>query len=253
MDYLLALLIAIGLNLSVFVFAYWRQTDKLTDLTYASTFIAIAVALYIMCTDSVVSALIVGMVAVWAIRLGVYLGIRIHKMGKDRRFDAWRANFWKFGRFWLLQGASVWIIMAPAMIVLVNMPAQFNLWSLVGLVVWAIGLAIETIADQQKYQFLNNPKNKGKWIASGLWGWSRHPNYFGEIMVWLGVYLFAIPYLSFWLAIIALASPLWISGLLIFGTGLPQAEKRADAKWGKIPAYRKYKKHVPILIPKRLP
>ncbi len=252
MEFWLALSMALLLNAAVFVIAYLKQTDKLTDITYAGTFLLIAAVLFAMCAGAGPSLAILLMVGLWSLRLGIFLGVRIHKIGRDKRFDGVRENFRKFAAFWLGQGFSAWVIMLPAIYVLDLMPDEIGAWSAIGLAVFTLGFVLEAAADQQKYEFLNNPKNRGKWIESGLWGYSRHPNYLGEILVWLGIYLFAVPYLSGWQIAIAAISPLWIAGLLIFVTGIPKTEAGADHKWGKNPAYRAYKKRVPVLIPKRL-
>ncbi len=119
----------------------------------------------------------------------------------------------------------------------------------VSLFEWTVGLIIETIADVQKIQFKNNPANKGKWIESGIWRYSRHPNYFGEIVVWIGVYIVAATSLPFVQAAIGLISPLFIIVLLLFVSGIPILEKSADKRWGNDPAYKKYKKRTSLLIP----
>ncbi|HVX58641.1 MAG TPA: DUF1295 domain-containing protein, partial [Candidatus Saccharimonadales bacterium] len=106
-----------------------------------------------------------------------------------------------------------------------------------------------TIADAQKYNFNLETANHGKWIASGLWKYSRHPNYFGEILMWLGVYIYCFSYVNTAERIIGLASPLVIAYLLIFVTGLPRLERDADRKWGKQSAYRQYKATTSPLVP----
>jgi len=120
---------------------------------------------------------------------------------------------------------------------------------IVGVVLWLIGLVVEAVADWQKFQFIQNKKNKDKWIQSGIWKYSRHPNYFGEIMVWFGVYVFVVSGLTGSEQLFAMASPLFITFLLLFVSGVPLLEKSADAKWGKEPAYKKYKKSTSILLP----
>ncbi|MBD3155066.1 MAG: DUF1295 domain-containing protein, partial [Candidatus Aenigmarchaeota archaeon] len=120
--------------------------------------------------------------------------------------------------------------------------------SFIGFIIWGLGLTIETIADLQKFKFKNNPKNKGKWIQSGLWKYSRHPNYFGEILCWVGVYIYCLNYLSGLNALIGLISPVFISSLLLFVTGIPRLEERHDKKYGDKKEYQKYKKKTSKLI-----
>jgi steroid 5-alpha reductase family enzyme len=140
--------------------------------------------------------------------------------------------------------------MIPSIFILNKVPAGFSAFSAIGTSVWVIGLLLETIADQQKSAFLANPKNKGRWMESGLWAYTRHPNYLGEILVWTGIFLFALPYLSVWEAVVSLISPLWIMILLIFISGIPLAEASAEKKWGNVKSYKDYKERVPTLLPR---
>ena len=249
MLFLETLIVVVALNLAVFLVAFLLQSDKLTDFTYGMSFVAIALYAGMGNLGNPHVALISTLVGLWAFRLSVYLVIRIRKIKRDKRFDGMRENFLKFGRFWLLQGISAWVIMIPAIYALSLPVSTFSLSTYVGLAVWCIGFIFETVGDYQKYIFINNPKNKGKWIGSGLWAITRHPNYFGEICMWVGVYIIAFPLLTSLQSFIALMSPLWITIVLVFLTGIPILEKGADKKWGSQKAYKEYKKHTPILIP----
>lgn len=245
-----ALIFVVALNLAGFLIAYKLKSDKLTDLSYGLSFLLIATFVYRQHGGSFTSKLFLALSALWALRLASFLLIRIFKMKKDKRFDGVRENFWKFGQFWLFQAITSWIIMVPAIYVISKNPVSFNKASLWGVIIWIIGFLFETISDIQKYKFSNNVANKDRWISEGLWAFSRHPNYFGEITMWIGVYLAAMPYLTNGQTFIALISPLWISYLLIFVTGLPKLEDYADNKWGNISEYKRYKKQTPILVPK---
>ncbi len=240
------LLISLGLNILMFIPAFIFKTDKLTDLSYALSFIALAIISLILGGTSSIKLLLAGMVILWGIRLGAFLFIRIRKQNKDKRFDGIRESFPKFLQFWVLQGLSVWVIMLPALF-FISTPSLLALWP--GFLIWVIGLSVETISDLQKYRFTQNPKNKGKFISSGLWKYSRHPNYFGEILCWIGVYIFAFASLAPLQKLTALASPLYIIVLLIFVTGLPLLEKSADSKWGSQKTYQEYKRKTSVLIP----
>ena len=170
-------------------------------------------------------------------------------MGRDKRFDERRNDFWAFLKFWLLQGVLAWILMIPAIYLFGLTDLATNTLVLAGIDIFAIGLIIETVADYQKFTFIINKVNRGKWIESGLWKYSRHPNYFGEILVWVGVYVFTLGNLSGLPAILGIVSPLFISLSLIFVTGLPLLEKAADKRWGSDPQYQEYKKRTSILVP----
>mgnify|MGYP000849005613 FL=1 len=243
------LLFTLVLNIVLFLFAFKYKTDKLTDGAYALSFAAIS--LFALFSGPVsTSRIVVSLLSViWAARLGGFLVYRIRKTGKDKRFDAWRDKFWLLGRFWVLQGITAWVVMLPSLFALSKDGLELGLGSYVAAVFWATALLIETVADLQKYRFNQDPKNKGKWIESGLWSWSRHPNYFGEICVWVSVYLVAFPVLNTTEAGIGLISPLFIASILLFATGIPILEKSADERWGKDAKYRAYKKRTSVLIP----
>jgi steroid 5-alpha reductase family enzyme len=125
--------------------------------------------------------------------------------------------------------------------------------AILGVVVFLLGLIVETFADLQKYRFINNPANKGKWIDEGLWHYSRHPNYFGEITLWFGVYIFTLSAISGFDAVLGIISPIYIASIIIFVSGISLLEKGAEKKWGDNPEYLKYKKTTSplILLPKK--
>lgn len=250
MLHILAISLAISLviNAAMFLLAYWLQSDKLTDASYAVSFIALA--LFCLSRSDYSSPGLVGLslIIVWALRIGSFLLYRVIKSGRDPRFDEMRESFVKFGRFWLGQALTVWILMIPATLAFTH-KSKWGMLSIIGVVVWLIGFTTEAIADLQKYRFTHDPKHKNQWIESGLWRYSRHPNYFGEILVWIGMYIFALPSLTTLEAIVALVSPLFIATLLLFVSGIPILEKSADKRWGTSPAYRTYKKRTSLLVP----
>ena len=246
---LYALILSIVINLIVFVIAYILQTDKLTDLTYAGTFVVLAACGLSLAGWTWPGIVLFVMVLLWALRLGTYLGIRIHKKGRDKRFDDMRPKFWRFAGFWSIQATTIWVLSIPVLLFLSQAPETIGLVSFAGLAIWLIGLIIETTADLQKYRFINDRKNKGKWIERGLWRYSRHPNYFGEMLVWIGVYVFVAPALPLWQGFVALIGPLFIIFLLLRVSGVPMLEKAADKRWGSQKAYQEYKKRTRVIIP----
>jgi steroid 5-alpha reductase family enzyme len=187
--------------------------------------------------------LMLSMVCLWAIRLGSYLLYRIKKMNRDRRFDGFRGNWLGFLKFWILQSVSIWIIALPAMIFLIKKNPEFYWW---GIIVWGVGFVIETIADAQKFSF--KLKHKDQFMDKGLFSKVRYPNYTGEILCWLGIFIFALPAFQGmeWLAII---SPIWITILLLFISGIPLLEKQYEEKYGHEAKFQAYKKETPMLIP----
>jgi len=242
-------LIAVLINIFVFIPAYLWKTDKLTDISYSLTFFVLACyGLYINNFELPYLILFLAITA-WAFRLGAYLLIRIKKMGRDKRFDGMREDFWRFFKFWFFQGISVWVIMVPSLLFFNSEISYLGIISYTGIAIWLLGLLIETFSDLQKYKFINNPQNKGVWIETGLWKYSRHPNYFGEITLWVGVYLFVFPHLDFAQNIFGLISPLYIAFIIIFISGIPMLEKAADKRWGENPSYQNYKKRTSVLVP----
>jgi len=246
--YIWALVISLGLNLILFIPAYKFQTDKLTDLSYSLTFIIIAVFAFARSSGSAAHLLLLIIVLAWALRLGGFLFIRINKMKKDSRFDEMRQKPWSFFRFWFFQGLTVFVVLAAALAFWSNPLARINAISYAGWLIFGLGLALEAMADYQKYRF-SNTKTKDIWIDTGFWRISRHPNYLGEIMVWLGVYIFCFTSMSVTGRFLGLASPIYIAGILLFFSGMPLIEKSADKKWGKLKDYQEYKKQVPSLVP----
>jgi steroid 5-alpha reductase family enzyme len=244
----LALVLSVGINVVMFVPAFKFKTDKLTDISYALTFMFVSLVVYLQSSMTNGHLLVLVMVWAWALRLGGFLLYRVSVVGKDQRFDAMRTSLWKFGRFWLLQGLTVFVVLLAAIIYWKQPFARLDWWALVGGIIFAEGLLLEAVADQQKFKFKQTGQ-KG-WIETGVWSISRHPNYLGEMMVWSGLFLFVSSSLQFNDMLIALISPLYIFLLLRFVSGIPILEKAADAKWGKQPKYQAYKHRVPLLVPR---
>lgn len=234
-----------------FIPAFKAQTEKYYDLTGALTYISITLLLVVL-TPGVDARglLLAAMVVAWAVRLGSFLFRRVSKHGKDDRFDEIKPSFIRFLNTWTVQGLWVVLTAAAAWIAITSVArVALDGWALAGFLVWAGGFGIEAVADNQKGRFKADPANKGRFISTGLWSKSRHPNYFGEIVLWTGVLLIAVPVLQGW-QWLALLSPLFVALLLIKGSGIPLLEKKADRKWGGEPEYEAYKKNTPVLIPK---
>jgi len=243
-----SLLISICINIALFIPAYLFKTDRLTDASYAITFITLALFGLLSNKVTVSTIVLTTLILFWATRLGTFLVIRVSKSKKDKRFDDIRNNFFKFLGFWILQAITVWIILIPTTLYF-KQPTQNILAIIIGTIMWILGFLIESIADLQKISFKNNSKNKNKFISEGLWKYSRHPNYFGEILCWIGIFVytinFAVPINIVW----GLISPVFITILLLFFSGIPPLEKYADKKWGKEKEYIEYKRTTSILVP----
>jgi steroid 5-alpha reductase family enzyme len=248
-SYLLgALWISLLINLCLFLVAFRFKTDRLTDISYALTFVLLSSYGLFSCHPTTYHLVLFALVCLWAARLGGFLLYRVWKKKKDKRFDEMRNSFWKFGRFWLGQGLTVWVVLLPALMALHWHNAMLGKFSWLEIGLWLGGLAIEAVADWQKYKFSTQNSNKGTWIQEGLWKYSRHPNYLGEIMVWVGIYLFTFNALSVKGRLVGLISPLFIIAILLCVTGIPILEKSADARWGKDKKYQDYKHRTSILF-----
>jgi len=251
MGLLTALAISLGLNGFFFVVAAVLRTDVFTDITYSLTFILLTAYLFFTkSSHSPVQLMTAAAVVLWGLRLGTYLFNRILHIKVDHRFDDKRDNPIRFGMFWLLQAVTVWVVMLPVYGILsssrmMNLPVWYIL---PGAVIFIVGLVIEAVADAQKYRFKMDAGSKGSFMSSGIWKYSRHPNYFGEILVWWalawpGVFLFqGLEFLFF-------LGPVYITLLLLLVSGIPLLEKSADEKWGNEPLYQKYKRTTSILVP----
>jgi steroid 5-alpha reductase family enzyme len=243
--------LAFAINWIAFIPAYILQTEKFFDLTGSITYTSIAIIGLIMSPEVDLRTIIVtALIIIWAMRLGSFLFKRILKDGKDGRFDDLKPNFLSFLIVWSLQGLWVTFTLAAAMVVISSSTKlSLGIVGVIGIIVWIIGFAFEVIADTQKSKWRQKPENKGKFINSGLWKRSRHPNYFGEITLWLGVAIIAFPVMSGW-QYITLISPVFVAILLIKISGIPLLQERADKKWGGQADYEEYKKNTPLLFPK---
>ncbi|MEZ5319185.1 MAG: DUF1295 domain-containing protein [Vicinamibacterales bacterium] len=252
MDDLIPLLLTLAASLAVqavfFAVAATLRTDKVTDLSYGLTFVLLAAWLFLRHDPAArPQAVLAALVVLWGLRLAGYLFYRILRMGRDTRFDGVRDHFWKFLQFWFFQGVVVWAIMIPVT-VWFGRPGPWNPAMTAGVLVWAAGLVIETVADRQKFRHKTAPGGRDRWVDTGLWRYSRHPNYFGELLCWWGVFLFVLPDLG-WLAPVGLVGPLTITLVLLRLTGIPTLEQSAARKWGADPAYQAYRRRTRLLVP----
>ena len=247
----LAIALAFIIQWLAFLPAYALKTEKFYDLTGSLTYLSVtALAVFLSPSPDGRAWLLFAMVAVWAVRLGSFLFLRIRSAGEDRRFREIKQSFSRFLIAWTLQGLWVAFSLAAALAAITSqMRVELGLFALAGFLVWAFGFAVEVIADRQKSAFKARPENEGKFITTGLWAWSRHPNYFGEIVLWIGVLIITVPVLNGW-QWVALISPIFITLLLTRISGIPMLEARADEKWGGQAEYEQYKASTPMLVPR---
>ena len=240
----------------VFLPSYYWHTEKFYDLTGSVTYIFITLlALYhkgqfIVPRADIRSLLLAMIIIIWALRLGSFLFMRILKDKEDRRFNEWKFSFPLFLRTWTLQGMWIFLTSIAAITsISTRKIVAPDVFFFVGGFLWLFGFLFETISDFQKRKFKS--KNKDGFITSGLWSVSRHPNYFGEIVLWVGVAIISYPTLYGW-QYVSLISPLFVYWLLTRVSGIPLLEEHAEKKWGKDKKYISYKENTPELFPRIL-
>ena len=234
--------------------AFIFKTEKFYDLTGSLTYItAISFALYSTNTSQNLDlgSLIIGAaIIIWAVRLGSFLFMRIHKDKKDGRFDSIKTSFSQFFMTWTLQGMWVFICSSAALVAIANPTGVvINIVFFIGLALFLLGFAVEVIADNQKTKFRSIPENIDQFINEGLWARSRHPNYFGEITLWTGITVMGISTFE-GMNYLAIFSPIFSYLLLVYVSGVRMLEFRGQRKWGHLDEYNTYKKNTPKLIPK---
>lgn len=243
--------LAFLINWAVFVPSTLAKTERYYDLTGSATYVTVVVVALALSGDLDARAWIGGaMVIVWAVRLGSFLFRRIRRDGRDGRFDTIKTDPLRFFMTWTLQGLWVLLTLAAALAIITGVERRPIDWvAIVGVVVWITGFTTEVVADRQKAAFKRDPANEGRFITSGLWAWSRHPNYFGEIVLWTGVAIMALPVLSGW-RWVTLISPVFVTLLLTRVSGIPMLEARAEKRWGDEEAFRDYTGNTPVLVPR---
>ncbi|NCX41766.1 MAG: DUF1295 domain-containing protein [Proteobacteria bacterium] len=232
--------------------AYVFQTEKFYDLTGSLTYLSVTWYALILASGDFANAnlantVIVLLISLWALRLGSFLFMRIHKDGEDKRFRTIKPSATQFFMTWTLQG--LWVSLC-SMCALTAISSDngvvINALFYFGLGLFLLGFSIEIVADNQKSKFRSFPENRDKFITTGLWAKSRHPNYFGEIVLWAGIAVMSFSSLGGW-QYLTLISPIFTYILLVYVSGVRMLEARADIKWGHDENYKKYKSNTPVL------
>ena len=250
-----AVLIAFIIQWVAFIPAYAFQTEKFYDLTGTLTYLTVTwYALYMSSEKftnlNVASIAIVLLISLWAIRLGSFLFSRIHKDGEDKRFRTIKPSATQFFMTWTLQG--LWVSLC-SMCALTAISSEsgvvVNAFYYLGVGLFIYGFYTEVKADNEKSKFRSVPENRDKFITTGLWAKSRHPNYFGEIVLWAAIAVISLPSLS-GLQYITLISPIFTYVLLVHVSGVRMLEARGQKQWGHLEEYKAYQKSTPMLFPK---
>ena len=246
-------LVAFAINWLVFIPSSFAKSEKYYDLTGGISYISVIVIAVLFTRELDTRAgLVAIMVIVWAIRLAGFLFLRIQQDGHDDRFDEIKVNSLRFFLTWSLQGLWVLLTVACALVIITNgVSKPIGLIGSIGIAMWLIGFLFECVADAQKRAFKRNPDNQNRFISSGLWAWSQHPNYFGEMLLWFGVALLALPILQGW-QWMCIISPFFVVLLISRVSGIPMLQAKAQKKWGDDVDYQRYIANTPLLLP-RLP
>ncbi|GHA17143.1 hypothetical protein GCM10008090_28530 [Arenicella chitinivorans] len=241
---------AFVINWLAYIPAVVMQTEKFYDLVGSLTYLCVVAIAVLLSTDlDLRAALVALMVSIWAVRLGSFLFMRIHQDGTDDRFDEIKRSVPRFLFAWTMQGLWVIFTAAAALAIVTSAQREPLGWlGNLGILVWVTGFSIEVLADAQKRAFKRDRANQGDFIRSGLWAWSRHPNYFGEITLWIGVALMAVPVISGWQWVVMI-SPIFVYLLITKISGIPTLEKKAKARWGENAAYQDYIRRTSRLVP----
>ncbi|XP_005105370.1 uncharacterized protein LOC101846158 [Aplysia californica] len=245
-------IVTVAMQFSFFLIACTCKFDKVTDFAGGTNFVVLAVLTFGLAeTFEYRQILVTVFIVVWGLRLSGYLLYRIIKIGEDNRFDDKRDNCLKFAGFWVFQ--AFWVFTVSLPVIFINAPITADRSDYVtpqdgvGIVLFSVGLLTETVADLQKFSFRNNPANRGQWCATGLWHFSRHPNYFGEICVWLGVFIISTSILEDgqWAAVL---SPIFTISILLFLSGIPLLEQKSDERYRSNADYVAYKNRTSPLV-----
>jgi steroid 5-alpha reductase family enzyme len=231
-----------------FFISLWKKRNDVADIAWGLGYVVLALYLHFSFPASPVDLVVYGLVAIWGIRLALHIGLRTRKKTEDFRYKQWREEWGKsflvrsYLQVYILQAGFLLIIATPLFIVSQNEVSTWSWLSYGGIILWMVGFCFQAVGDFQLSQFKKKPQNKGHIIQSGLWKYSRHPNYFGEICMWWGVFLIVLHLPYGWLGII---SPLTITLLLVFVSGIPMLEKKYEGN----PEFEAYKQKTSALIP----
>lgn len=249
---LISLAVICSIMFITWIWATAIHNYSVVDVLWAFNFAVIAAIIYLSATGNETRKMIVcGLALLWSLRLALHLATRVlsHLDEEEGRYKQlrkeWAANLTiKFFFFFQMQAVSNVVLSIPFFVIAVNKNAGISITEYVGAIAWFISIIGEGIADWQLKQFKKDPDNKGKVCSVGLWNYSRHPNYFFQLMIWISVLIFALPSHYGWVAIIC---PLFIGYLLFKVTGIPMTEEQSLRSKGE--AYKKYQRTTSVFVP----
>jgi steroid 5-alpha reductase family enzyme len=250
MNYYLALILVLFVYMSLwFLVSLIKKRNDVADVAWGLGFVLITWTSYFLSDDSGLRGLLVGvLVSVWGLRLAWHIHTRNKGRTEDYRYLAWRKEWgkWFYPRsylqVYLLQGMFLFLIVMPVLFINKSAGTALGILDVLGLAVWLFGFYFEAVGDAQLAQFIKNPANKGRLMQSGLWAYTRHPNYFGEVTQWWGLWLIALSVPNGWLGIIG---PITITFLILKVSGIPMLEKKMEEN----PEFADYKRRVSVFIP----
>lgn len=249
--YFLTLGVVLFLYMSLwFVVSLIRKRNDVADVAWGLGFVLMAWTSFLISGDISVRALIVdALVSIWGLRLAWHIHARNRGKGEDYRYAAWRVEWgrWFYLRsylqVYLLQGALLFLIVTPVVVINMHQGGSLGLLDVLGIIVWCVGFYFESVGDAELARFIKDPANKGKLMQSGLWAYTRHPNYFGEVTQWWGIWILALSVPSGLLSVIG---PLTITFLILKVSGIPLLEKKMELH----PGFTAYKRRVSMFIPR---
>ncbi|MDA0873734.1 MAG: DUF1295 domain-containing protein [Bacteroidetes bacterium] len=239
----------LALNVLAWIPAYLKRSEHFYDAVGSVSFLSTIAGLVWWLRPEAPLLILLGFAALWSLRMAFFLVSRIRRHGKDGRFDTIKTDPVRFLNAWSMQALWAFLCLLPLLVQADGAePVSFSAWWGAGAALWVLGFALEVVADEQKRRFRRQHPDGKRFIRSGLWAWSRHPNYVGEILLWTGLTVAAVP--SFaggsWMALI---TPVFVFWLLRFVSGVPLLEQRSDERWGGDPEYEAYKASTPVLFP----
>ena len=244
--------IAVLIQFLIFLPSFIFKSEKFYDLTGSLTYISVtSIAYFSLDNPTTTDTILFLYVVIWAGRLGIFLFRRINKVGKDVRFDKAKKKFFWFLQYWM--GQAAWVVFtagASVLAILSPVETELDIIAYIGIFLWWSGFLIEVIADYQKRKFRETSDPKLEFISSGLWARSRHPNYFGEITLWIGMAVLSLSSLSGIEYVTAIVSPVFVYLLLRKAEGVPMLERIAEERYGDLPENQQYKENTPVLMMK---